>query len=137
MTVGDRPAPGAGSRRRVVRLHPAAGRNLEPGEYRLADRAEFNRGVPRTFDVTAPEVEASCPRDRAGSGTLTVEEAVMYEDRFYVRLHLRFRVTCGSGSAAVEGDLRFYALTSSSPRVPSPPLAGGFPMLSPGCRDGT
>jgi hypothetical protein len=35
----------------------------------------------------------------------------MYEDDFYVRLHLRFRVTCGSEGGAVEGELRFHALT--------------------------
>ena len=115
VTVADRPAAGAGDRRRVLRLRPASGRRLEPGEYRLVDRAEFNRGVPRTFDVTAPEVEALCPRDRPRSGAVTVEEVVRYEERFTVRLRLRFRITCeGSGGAppaALAGDLRFHALT--------------------------
>ena len=109
--VEDRPPPGGESRRRTVRMTPPAGRHLEPGEYRLVDRAEPSRGVARTFDVTSPEVDARCPRDRPRSGTLTVEEAVMYEERFYVRLHLRFTVSCPSTTGPVEGELRYYALT--------------------------
>ena len=111
VTVRDRPVPGTDSRRRTLRITPAAGRHLEPGEYRLVDRAEFNRGVARTFDITSSEVDARCPRDRPRSGTLTVEEAVMYEERFYVRLHLRFTVSCPATTGPVEGELRYYALT--------------------------
>ncbi len=37
------------------------------------------------------------PRDRPRSGTLTLSEAVWYEESFYVRLHLRFTVTCSPG----------------------------------------
>ena len=111
VSVDDGPAPGAPDRRRSIRIIPAADRHLEPGEYRLFDRAEVNRGVPRTFDITAPEVDARCPRDRPRSGTLTVEEAVMYEARSYVRLHLRFRISCPATERPVEGELRFYALT--------------------------
>ena len=45
---------------------------------------------PRTFDVRAPEIDERCPADRPRSGTLTLLEAVMYQESFYVRLHLRF-----------------------------------------------
>ena len=70
--IDDRPAPGAEFRRRTIRMTPAAGRNLEPGEYRLVDRAEFNRGVPRTFDITEPDIDSRCGRSGRRSGTLTL-----------------------------------------------------------------
>ena len=108
--VHDRPAPGAESRRRELHLTPA-NRRLEPGEYRLVDHAELVRGARRAFAVTSPEVDARCPRDRPRSGTLTVDEAVMYEERSYVRLHVRFSITCPSTTDPVEGELRFHALT--------------------------
>ncbi len=113
--VDDQPAVGAERRRRELRITPAAGRHLEPGEHRLVDARGTLQPPPRTFDITAPEIDERCPRDRPRSGTLTLSEAVMYEQSFYVRLHLRFSVTCRppSGGAPVSftGEARFHALT--------------------------
>ena len=113
--INDRPAPGADSRRRTIRMNPAAGRHLEPGDYQLVDRAAFNRGAPRTFDITEPDIDARCGRGGPRSGTLTLSEAVMYEASFYVRLHLRISLTCtpAAGGPPVSFALqaRYHALT--------------------------
>ena len=115
LMINDRPAPGAESRRRTIRMNPAAGRNLEPGDYKLVDRAAFNRGEPRTFDITEPGIDGRCGRGGRRSGTLTLSEAVMYEESFYVRLHLRINVTCtppaGGAPLSFALQARYHALT--------------------------
>ena len=115
LNVDDRPAPGAESRRRFFRMRPAAGRHLEPGDHRLVSVGEFNDGAPLAVDLSTPEVDAVCPRRQPRSGTLSVIEAARYEDRYYVRLHVGFTVTCrppgGAAPVSVTGEARFYALT--------------------------
>ena len=115
LSIDDDPAPGVDGRRREFRIWPAAGRHLEPGEHRLLSRAEFNPPAPLGFSVRGPEVDSACPPDRPRSGTLTVVEAVRYEDRYYVRLHVRFTVRCqppgGAPPVSVSGEARYYALT--------------------------
>ncbi len=113
--VDDQPDLGGDGRRRFFRIRPASGRPLEPGEHRLVNRGEFNRGVPLTVEFTTPEVETRCPPDRPRSGNLTVIEAVQYEGRYYVRLHVRFTVSCRSpidgAPVTVTGEARYYSLT--------------------------
>ena len=113
--VEDSPNLGAADRRRTFRIRPPAGGPLERGDYRLVDRREFSRNVPSTFVLNAPEVDERCPEDRPRSGRLSVVEAVRYEDRYYVRLHVTFTVECqppgGAAPVSVRGDVRYYALT--------------------------
>ena len=115
LDVDDRPPSAAEPRRRFFRIRPAAGRHLERGDHRVASVADVTGGVPLTADIGAPEVDAACPRRQPRSGTLTVVQAVQYEDRYYVRLHIRFTVSCrppgGTAPVTVTGEARFYALT--------------------------
>jgi hypothetical protein len=115
LSVGDRPSYEAEARRRFFRITPAAGRHLEPGDYRVGTVGEVNDRVPFTADIGAPEVDAACPRRQPRTGTLTVVEAVQYEGRYHVRLHIRFTVSCrpsgGAAPMSVSGEARYYALT--------------------------
>ena len=115
LSVNDSPDLGAPDRRRTFRIRPPAGRHLEPGRYRLVDRREFSRNLPLTFVLDVAEVDERCPEDRPRSGTLSVVEAVRYEDRYPVRLHVAFTVECqppgGAAPVSVRGEVRYYALT--------------------------
>jgi hypothetical protein len=115
LDVDDRPSLGGRSRQHRIRLVPAAGRHLEPGEYRLVDLRGVARAERRTFHVRAPEIDERCRREGPMSGTLTVSEVAMYQESFYVRLHVRFTVRCepstGAAPVSFEGEARYHALT--------------------------
>jgi hypothetical protein len=114
LIVSGWPAPPE-RRRLTLRLSPPAGRHLEPGEYRGANLRTSTPPPPSSFDILGAEVDDRCARNRPRSGTLTLAEAVMYEERFYVRLHAQFTFTCepvaGGPPLTFTGEANYHALT--------------------------
>ena len=113
--VDGRREPAGEELQAEIRMMPAAGRHLAPGEYRFADLRVLEDRAPFTFDVLGADLNERCAPNRPRSGALTLIESVMYREEFYVRLHLRFSLTCealgGGPPISLAGEARYHALT--------------------------